>query len=111
MAPPPGAARAAARVALDTRFPAGFDFVQDIQPAAGGTDGRVVLTRWSGRIHVVDRSGHHERVDLPRLDPEGLYYTAVLWGDRLCATYCADVSVVCTDAPRRVTPRGAGERP
>jgi hypothetical protein len=38
-------------------------------------------------------------VSLPRLDPAGLYYTAVLHGDRLCATYCADVTVVCVDAP------------
>ena len=34
-----------------------------------------------------------------RIDPEGLYYTAVLHGDRLCATYCADVTVVCVNAP------------
>jgi hypothetical protein len=97
VAPPPGAPRAASSVALDAHFPAGLDFVQDIQPAA---DGRVVVTRWSGRVHVVERSGRHQSVDLPRLDPDGLYYTAVLHGDRLCATYCADVSVVCVDAPR-----------
>lgn len=95
--PPPGASRAESSVVLDRRFPVGLDFAQDIQPSA---DGRVVVTRWSGRVHVVEPSGRQRRADLPRLDPEGLYYTAVLHGDRLCATHCADVSVVCVDAPR-----------
>jgi hypothetical protein len=95
--PPPGASNAARAILLDARFPAAFDFVQDIQPADSG---RVVITRWSGRVHIVDDDGHFASVDLPKLDPNGLYYTAVLSGDRLCATYCADVSVVCVDAPR-----------
>jgi len=77
-------------------FPVELDFVQDIQPAA---DGRVVVTRWSGRVHVADARGRVRSVQLPRLDPDGLYYTAVLHGDRLCATYCADVTVVCVNAP------------
>jgi hypothetical protein len=93
--PPPGASRAERAILLDARFPAAFDFVQDIQPASRG---RVVVTRWSGRVHIVDDDGHFARVDLPKLDPNGLYYTAVLSGDRLCATYCADISVVCVDA-------------
>jgi hypothetical protein len=84
-------------VLLDAAFPSALDFVQDIQPAA---DGRVVLTRWSGRIHVVDvATGRAETVQLPRVDPQGLYYTGVLHGDRLCATHCADVTVVCVNAP------------
>ena len=31
----------------------------------------------------------------------GVYpeHTAVIHGDRLCASYCADVTVVCVDAP------------
>ena len=81
---------------LDGAFPGELDFVQDIQP---GPDGRVVVTRWSGRVHVADQRGRVRSVQLPRLDASGLYYTAVLYGDRLCATYCADVTVVCVNAP------------
>ncbi len=95
--PPPGASRAARAILLDAHFSAAFDFVQDMQPADRG---RVVVTRWSGRVHITDADGHFTSLDLPKLDPDGLYYTAVLSGDRLCATYCADVSVVCVDAPR-----------
>ena len=39
------------------------------------------------------------RVELPPFDPRGLYTTAVIEGDRLCATYCAGLSVVCGPAP------------
>jgi hypothetical protein len=94
--PPPGSGRRLLPVTLDRAFPSGLDFAQDIQVAA---DGRVVVTRWSGRVHVVDADGTARSVQLPRLDPEGLYYTAVLHGGRLCATHCADVTVVCVDAP------------
>jgi sugar lactone lactonase YvrE len=93
--PPPGAGPPR-RVALDAAFAVGVDFVQDIQPAG---DGRVVVTRWSGRVHVLHPDGRVRSVSLPRLDPSGLYYTAVVRGDRLCATYCAGVTVVCVDAP------------
>jgi hypothetical protein len=99
--PPAGASRAARAILLDAHFPAAFDFVQDIQPADRG---RVVVTRWSGRVHIADDDGHFASLDLPKLDPDGLYYTAVLSGDRLCATYCADVSVVCADAPHASVP-------
>lgn len=93
--PPPG--RGEPRVIrLDDAFAAAADFAQDIQV---GPDGRVVVTRWSGIVHVVDPGGRARSVSLPRLDPAGLYYTAVLHGDRLCATYCADVTVVCADTP------------
>jgi hypothetical protein len=81
---------------LDDSFATGIDFVQDIQPAA---DGRVAVTRWSGRVDVVHPDGRVGSVQLPRPDPDGLYYTGVLHGDRLCVTYCAGVSVVCVDAP------------
>ena len=57
------------------------------------------MTRWSGRIHVVQGDESVRSVDLPRLAPGGLYYTGVLYGDRLCVTHCADVTVVCVDAP------------
>jgi hypothetical protein len=84
------------RVPLDDAFAPELDFAQDIQVAA---DGRVAVTRWSGVVHVLHPDGRVGRTALPRLDPSGLYYTAVLHGDRLCATYCADVTVVCADAP------------
>jgi hypothetical protein len=83
-------------VSLDDAFPAQFDFVQDIYLLP---DGRAVVTRWSGWVHVVESSGQVRSVRLPTLAPGGLYYTGVLAGERLCATYCADVSVVCRDAP------------
>jgi hypothetical protein len=82
------------RVLLDAGFPTGFDFVQDLQVA---DDGRVVATRWSGWVHVVSPDGEARTVRLPRLDHDGLYYTGVLRGDRLCATYCSDLAVVCRD--------------
>jgi hypothetical protein len=84
------------RILLDAGFPAGFDFVQDLQVAE---DGRVVATRWSGWVHVVAPDGAVRTVRLPRLDDDGLYYTGVLRGDRLCATYCSDLAVVCRNVP------------
>lgn len=94
--PPPDAPLPSLRVLLEREFPRELDFVQDVKTAP---DGRIVVTRWSGRVHVVDPAGDVRTLDLPRLDPEGLYYTGVLRGDRLCVTHCADVTVVCTDAP------------
>jgi hypothetical protein len=91
--PSPEAGR---RIRLDDAFAAEYDFVQDIQPAR---DGRVVVTRWSGWVHVIDAAGEARAVRLPTPEPEGLYYTAVLEGGRICATYCAGVTVVCRDAP------------
>jgi hypothetical protein len=93
--PPPGAGPDRL-VALDDAFAATLDFVQDVQLA---DDGRVVVTRWSGRIHVLHPDGALRSAQLPALAEGGLYYTAVLHGERLCATYCAGVSVVCIDAP------------
>jgi hypothetical protein len=84
------------RIPLDDTFAAEVDFAQDIQIAQ---DGRIAVTRWSGIVHVLHPDGRLSSASLPRLDPAGLYYTAVLRGDRLCATYCADVTVVCVDAP------------
>ena len=92
--PPLAAAR---RIVLDRSFPAAADFVQDIHPAS---DGRVVLTRWSGKVHVVDvRSEDARTVELPRENGKGLYYSGVLRGRRLCATYCEGIEVVCADLP------------
>ncbi len=90
----------APRVLLDPDFPAELDFVQDIRP---DEEGRVVVTRWSGRIHVVEPLesglGAVREVRLPGAEDGGLYYTAVLHEDRLCASRCADVDVVCAQAP------------
>ena len=79
-------------VPLDDEFPGDQDFVQELRVDARG---RVVVTRWSGRIHLVSRSGEAHLIQLPREGGEGLYYTGVLAGDRLCATYCNEVTVVC----------------
>jgi hypothetical protein len=93
--PPPGRGEPH-RIPLDDAFALGLDFVQDIQVAA---DGRVAVTRWSGVVHVLHPDGSVRSVALPHLDPAGLYYTAVLHGKRLCSTYCADVTIICVDAP------------
>lgn len=84
------------RVLLDGAFPARFDFAQDIKPSPGGA---AVVTRWSGWVHVVERDGSERRTRFRSRDADGLYYTALVEGSRVCATYCADVSVVCRDAP------------
>lgn len=91
------------RIALDPNFDPAFDFAQDIQLAA---DGRVVVTRWSGKVHVVDPpSGSVDTLQFPR-DAQGLYYSAVLAHGLLCATHCAGVEVVCTAAPERARRKG-----
>ncbi len=98
----PGEARPEGRrVLLDDAFPAGFDFVQEVVRSPGGP---AVVTRWSGIVHLVDpaRPGAPRRIALPRPDPEGLYYSAVLRGRRLCATYCAGVRVTCVDLDEAV---------
>lgn len=79
----------------DGGFPEGLDFVQDIHFAA---DGRAVVTRWSGVLHVFDPPGSLTTLRLPKLDPGGLYYSGVLSGDRVCATHCGGISVVCAPA-------------
>lgn len=93
---PPGSVPEDQWVLLDADFPSSLDFAQDLKIMP---DRRLVVTRWSGAVHVVSPDGRVARVQLPRLEPEGLYYTAVIHGERLCATYCAGVTVVCTDAP------------
>jgi hypothetical protein len=110
---PPGAGPdSGTRRALDDAFHPALDFVQDIHVA---DDGRVVVTRWSGFVHVLTSDGEIGRVRLPALEERrpsriageqpagaagaGLYYSGVAEGDRICATHCAGVSVVCRDAP------------
>jgi hypothetical protein len=87
----------APRVLLDGAFAPTHDFAQDVQPAPGGG---AVVARWSGRVHVVDGDGRVRSLRLPALEEGGLYYTAVVAGEMLCATYCAEVTVVCRAAPR-----------
>jgi hypothetical protein len=91
---PPG--EAGTRLPLDDAFAGDFDFAQDIQLAR---DGRAVVTRWSGFVHLVDPGGATRTLRLPALEPGGLYYSGVLAGERVCATHCADVSVVCQRLP------------
>lgn len=81
---------------LDPTFAGTADFAQEIRIEPGG---RVVVTRWSGRIHVLEASGALRSLALPRLDPAGLYYSAFVRGERVCATYCSGVRVVCAELP------------
>lgn len=81
-------------IVLDDAFPTGHDFVQDVRDQE---DGRVVATRWSGVVHVLEPDGSLRTAQLPRSEREGFFYTAVATGDRVCATYCAGVTVVCRD--------------
>jgi hypothetical protein len=85
------------RVLLDARFPVGSDFAQDIQ---FGEDDAVVVTRWSGAVHRVDSADGLHTLHLPRLESDGLYYTAVPSDGGICATWCAGVSVVCVPGGR-----------
>jgi hypothetical protein len=86
--PGPDAGR---EVLLDDAFANGIDFVQDVRDQP---DGRVVVTRWSGVVHVVSAGDRVQTVRLPRTG-DGFYYTAIATGDRVCATYCAGVTVTC----------------
>jgi len=79
-------------ILLDDDFPRGLDFVQDVRDQP---DGRVVATRWSGIVHVLSEDDRVQTVRLPRAETEGFYYTAVAVGDRVCASYCAGVTVTC----------------
>jgi len=93
---PPGRTPLERFVPLDDAFDAEHDFAQDIRVEG---DGRVVITRWSGRIHVVEAGGRVQDLELPRTDAGELYYTATLAGNRVCATRCGRVDVVCADLP------------
>jgi hypothetical protein len=78
-------------VPLDDAFPAEADFVQDIKVEGGVA----VVTRWSGRLHEVDREGGARSVALPDGSGDELYYSGVRDRGQLCATRCGDVEVVC----------------
>jgi hypothetical protein len=87
-------------VDLDLAFPREVDFVQDIKPTAGPRgEPMAVVTRWSGRVHVVDLAGRVRSLALPAVAEGGLYYTAVLHEGRVCASYCHDTTVVCQRMP------------
>lgn len=100
--PSDGVPRRSGRVLLlDDAFPVGVDFAQDVKPSDDPGDRRYVVTRWSGRVHVVDPDAADavRTLDLPRSTPDSLYYTGVLRGGRVCATECAAIRVVCAAAP------------
>lgn len=92
---PEPAERRGRRILADEFFEAGADFAQDIQFTE---DGRAVVTRWSGRLHVLEPELPLSRtLRLPRFG-DGLFYTGALHEERVCATLCADVGVVCREA-------------
>lgn len=94
--------KAGRRILLDGAFASALDFVQDIEL---GADGRAVVSRWSGWVHVIDSPNEVRSTRFPQLADDGLYYSAFAEGDRICATYCSNVSVVCRDIPKEVAPR------
>ena len=71
-------------VLLDEAFPHALDFVQEVRV---GRDGEAIVTRWSGKIHIVAASGRVRSLQLPRREGD-LYYTGVRAGNRVCATVC-----------------------
>jgi hypothetical protein len=77
-------------VPLDDAFPREADFVQDLR-IDGDT---AVVTRWSGRVHLVGRDGRAASLSLPSGGSD-LYYSGVQAGDHVCATRCGEVEVVC----------------
>jgi len=81
---------------LAANFASALDFVQDIQL---GPD-RLVITRWSGILHVLPGEGPATTLELPRYEEGGLYYSGVGRGDTVCSTYCAGLDVVCSRVGR-----------
>ena len=83
-------------VPLDDAFDPLHDFAQELRAE---TDGSVLVTRWSGRVHVVEATGEVRDLELPRTDAGELYYTSARRGSRVCATRCGGIEVVCRDLP------------
>ena len=77
---------------------ASSDFAQDIKFSPNGA---VVLTLWSGRVHVLSAAGVLRTVELAgpgnhceETGGPGLHYTAILWRDTVFATrHCGPVVV------------------
>lgn len=82
-------------IPLDDAFPA-LDFAQDLKHPP---DGSAIVTRWSGRVHVISPDGEVRDLNFPRRE-DGLYYSAVQRGRELCATHCGGVEVICARAPK-----------
>ena len=82
-------------VPLDDGFAEAVDFAQDLRAEP---DGSVVVTRWSGHVHVIEATGEVRDLVLPQGRGD-LYYTAARWGERICATRCGGIEVVCADLP------------
>jgi hypothetical protein len=82
-------------IALDDAFPA-LDFAQDVKLTP---EGAVVITRWSGEVHVASPDGSVRTLALPNRDG-GLYYTGVVREHEVCATRCAGIDVLCAPLPR-----------
>jgi hypothetical protein len=82
-------------IALVDGYVPTLDFAQDVRAES---DGSVVVTRWSGRIHVIEPTGEVRDLVLPQ-NPGDLYYTAARTGERVCATRCGGIEVVCADLP------------
>jgi hypothetical protein len=78
-------------IPLDESFPAALDFAQDVKLAP---DGDVVVTRWSGLVHVISPGGAVRTTKLPNVEG-GLFYSGVARDGGVCATRCAGVEVVC----------------
>jgi hypothetical protein len=85
-----------ALVVADEAFPPSLDFVQDVHFA---DDGRAVVTRWSGLVHVVSPDGSLATLRMPPIEDAGLYYSGVLAGERVCATHCGGIDVACAELP------------
>jgi len=83
-----------ALVVADEAFPPVLDFVQDVHFA---DDGRAVVTRWSGIVHLVSPDASLATLRLPPIEDGGLYYSGVLAGERVCATHCGGIEVVCAE--------------
>jgi hypothetical protein len=94
-------------VVADESFPPTLDFVQDIHL---GDDGSAVVTRWSGFVHRLAPDGALATLRLPKIGDDGLYYSGVRAGGRVCATHCGGIEVACARAPEHApAPAADGE--
>ena len=95
----PGAALDATsgrEIVLDAAFAAA---TTSCRTCTSRRDGRAVVTRWSGVVHVVAASGGRAHGGAAAQRGGRALLHGGRDGDRVCATYCADVSVVCAALP------------